>query len=36
MTGLEGDDPAQAALLAEGLHPDPFGFLGPHGEYVRT
>ncbi len=27
---------AQALLVAEGRHPDPFAFLGPHGGIVRT
>ncbi|MBV9990544.1 MAG: 1,4-alpha-glucan branching protein GlgB [Alphaproteobacteria bacterium] len=30
------DDIAQALMIAEGRHPDPFAFLGPHQGKVRT
>jgi len=32
----DGHDIAEALMIAEGRHPDPFGFLGPHDGVVRT
>ena len=36
MTVQDSHALAQALLIAEGRHPDPFGFLGPHNGIVRT
>jgi 1,4-alpha-glucan branching enzyme len=36
MTIHNAHDDAQAVLIAEGKHPDPFSFLGPHSGVVRT
>jgi 1,4-alpha-glucan branching enzyme len=32
----DAQDIAQALMIAEGRHPDPFAFLGPHNGIVRT
>ena len=36
MTVQDTHEIAQAILIAEGRHPDPFGFLGPHNGVIRT
>jgi 1,4-alpha-glucan branching enzyme len=36
MSMQDGHDIAEALMIAEGRHPDPFAFLGPHHGVVRT